>query len=131
MAKAKPIKGLDQLLKQFKALKAEGPEIARKAGLAGGLVIQELAVMKVPKVSGTLSRSITIEVEVSGTKILVRIGTNLSYALRIEFGFKGTDSLGRSFNQAAQPYMRPAFDQGKAKALSDIKAALVAQLNKL
>lgn len=41
-------------------------------------------------------------------------GTNLEYARRIEFGFVGKDILGRTYNQAAKPYLYPAFfDRGK------------------
>jgi len=36
-------------------------------------------------------------------------GTNLEYARRIEHGFVGKDSLGRSYNQAPKPYLHPAF----------------------
>lgn len=129
MAKGANVKGLKELQAKFKKLEREAPKVAERAGLAGGLIIQELAVMKVPKVSGTLSRSITVRVASTNSRITVRIGTNLEYARRIEFGFNDTDSLGRRFNQPAQPYLRPAFDQGKAKALAEIRAALIAQLN--
>jgi hypothetical protein len=37
------------------------------------------------------------------------VGTNLVYARRIEHGFVGQDSLGRSYNQAPKPYLHPAF----------------------
>jgi hypothetical protein len=39
------------------------------------------------------------------------------YAARIEFGFHGTDSLGRKYNQAAQPYLRPAWEEKRATAM--------------
>lgn len=39
------------------------------------------------------------------------------YARRIEFGFHRADSLGRRYNQAAQPYLRPAYDEGRAGAM--------------
>lgn len=32
-------------------------------------------------------------------------------ARRLEFGFKGTDSIGRSFNQPPRPHFGPAFDE--------------------
>lgn len=44
----------------------------------------------------------------------VKVGTNVVYAARIEFGFSGTDSLGRSFNQPGTPYLRPAILSHKA-----------------
>ena len=44
-------------------------------------------------------------------------GTNVKYARRLEYGFIGKDKLGRHYNQAARPYLRPAL----AKNLSKIK----------
>ena len=45
-----------------------------------------------------------------GPKELVYVvGTNVKYARRIEFGFVGKDSLGRSYNQPAQPYLFQAY----------------------
>lgn len=35
----------------------------------------------------------------------VRIGTRVRYAARVNFGFVGTDSLGRTYNQPAKPFM--------------------------
>ncbi len=43
-------------------------------------------------------------------------GFDPAYARRIEYGFFGTDRLGRNYHQAAQPYMRPAYDTKQAEA---------------
>lgn len=43
-------------------------------------------------------------------------GFDPAYARRIEYGFFGTDKLGRNYHQAAQPYMRPAYDAKQAEA---------------
>lgn len=43
-------------------------------------------------------------------------GFDPAYARRIEYGFFGVDKLGRHYHQAAQPYMRPAFDAKQAEA---------------
>jgi len=56
--------------------------------------------------TGTLKARITHELE--PTKLEGRVGTNLEYARRVELGFVGTDSLGRTYNQAPRPYLRPA-----------------------
>lgn len=115
------------LLKKLDALKQAMSNV-EAAGFAGGLVIQSAAQQKAPVLTGTLRRSITIRVEKRGSKLLVIIGTNLVYARRIEYGFKGTDSAGRTYNHSGKPYLRPAFDENKAKALSEIAAALKAQI---
>ncbi|MEZ7005671.1 HK97 gp10 family phage protein [Streptomyces sp. AD55] len=36
------------------------------------------------------------------------IGTDLPYGRRLEFGFVGTDSLGRKYNQPPFPHVQPA-----------------------
>ncbi|MGW4270873.1 HK97 gp10 family phage protein [Streptomyces seoulensis] len=36
------------------------------------------------------------------------IGTSLPYGRRLEFGFVGTDSLGRTYNQPPFPHVQPA-----------------------
>ena len=38
----------------------------------------------------------------------VNVGSNVIYAARIELGFTGTDSLGRSYNQPGTPFLRGA-----------------------
>ena len=37
----------------------------------------------------------------------VKIGSTVVYAMRVEMGFVGTDSLGRHYNQQPKPYLRP------------------------
>lgn len=51
-------------------------------------------------------------------------GFDPAYARRIEYGFFGTDRLGRNYHQAAQPYMRPAFDAKQAEATEVIKSGV-------
>lgn len=76
--------------------------------LAAAMPIVNSAQQRAPVQSGTLRRSITVEVFGPGD---VRIGSSVPYARRIEFGFLGADRLGREYHQAAQPYLRPAFEE--------------------
>ncbi len=55
-------------------------------------------------------------------------GLDPAYARRIEYGFSGMDSLGRNYNQSAQPYVRPAWDAEKSNAESAIKDSLAGAL---
>lgn len=57
--------------------------------------------------TGELFRSITHETGIIGTDVVGRVGTNLEYAARLEYGFVGTDSRGRNINQGARPFLRP------------------------
>lgn len=52
-------------------------------------------------------------------------GFDPAYARRIEYGFFQTDRLGRSYHQAAQPYMRPTRDGKGPEAVGLIKQAVV------
>ena len=55
-----------------------------------------------------------IHTEVITPKMAI-VGTNLPYAKRLEYGFADTDSLGRTYNQLAQPHWRPALDNNMSK----------------
>lgn len=58
------------------------------------------------KVTGRLADSITHAVKRSPVQIVGRVGSNVEYARRLELGFVGTDSAGRSVNQQPRPYLR-------------------------
>jgi HK97 gp10 family phage protein len=119
--------GEKQLLAKFNQLnKAVQGSTLEKAATVGILPIQNEAIKKAPWKSGTLSRSIHSEtVEKGDTYVEVATGTDVEYALRIEFGYMQADALGRHYNQPAQPYMRPAYDTKRKAAENDTKAALV------
>lgn len=57
------------------------------------------------------------------------VSPDTPYAHRIEFGFIGTDSLGRNYHQAPEPYMRPAFDAKEDEARDAIKSGVLDQLD--
>lgn len=71
-----------------------------------------VARQKAPFKTGTLRRSIQV---IERGPMDVVVGSELPYAARIEFGFAGTDSLGRVYSQAAQPYLRPAIEETRHK----------------
>ncbi len=115
--------GLAQLLDS----KVKYIQNALKEGLenivsVGALPIEEEAKAIVVVDTGALRDSIHTEIEaLSPSKAIGKIGSGLAYAARIEFGFHGVDSLGRHYNQAAQPYLRPAMDSKAAEALQAMK----------
>ena len=97
-------------------------EAAVNAGLQP---INNQAIENAPKVTTTLARSIHTEiVESRPTYCEGASGTNLDYARRIELGYNDTDSLGRTYHQPAQPYLRPAFDEKKDEAVAEMSDAL-------
>jgi HK97 gp10 family phage protein len=120
------ITGDKELLAKFKRMgaAAQGATLVH-AATAGILPIQNEAIVKVAKDTGTLARSIHTEtLKSSRSYVEVTTGTDVVYAARIEFGFMQADKLGRHYNQPAQPYMRPAFDTKKKEAENETKAAL-------
>lgn len=54
----------------------------------------------------------------------VQIGTDRPQARRLEFGFVGRDTLGRFYNQAPRPHIRPAFDENVQNAQNELRAAM-------
>lgn len=58
-----------------------------------------------------------------------KVGFRPPYARRIEFGFVGADSLGRVYNQAPKPYMRPAWDGKQAEIKAAIKEGVYAEVD--
>jgi phage gpG-like protein len=58
------------------------------------------------------------------TEHSVRIGTNVVYAARVEFGFTGTDSLGRNYNQPPKSYLRAGIIPRKNQIMRIIDRAI-------
>lgn len=135
------IDGSDSLMRKLAALsEAAQGQMLERAMVAGALIVQNAAKEQAPFVTGTLRRSIHIgghdelnpdgeggnvpEPEIDGATVTVYIGTDVEYARRIEYGFNGTDSLGRQYSQAAQPYLRPAADENQAAVRTEVGEAL-------
>ncbi|WP_416520006.1 hypothetical protein [Streptomyces achromogenes] len=52
------------------------------------------------------------------------IGTDLPYGRRLEFGFTGTDSLGRYYDQKPLPHVQPALGYIGATLLAQMRLAV-------
>lgn len=79
-----------------------------------------------PKVvSGTLRSNIGHSVAVRGSKVVgalgVKDGPADEYAKRLELGYKGTDSKGRSYDQKPRPYLRATLNKRGKKILEIIR----------
>jgi HK97 gp10 family phage protein len=152
--------GLPELQRKFKALERVMQErIIKGALVSGALIVANAAKENAPVVTGNLRRSIHVggfaDAEmgsatdsdlsqdasgnwsgstgtdlggIAGTKVAV--GTNVEYAARIEFGFVGKDSLGRTYNQGGQPYLTKAFEDKKGEAIREIGDAFRAAVKR-
>jgi HK97 gp10 family phage protein len=105
---------------------------------AAALVEGEMKAL-VPVDTGALRDSIHIEQRDSGPYFYHvsvhpaeiagnRWGLDPAYARRIEYGFIGTDSLGRNYHQAPQPYVRPAADNTRDAVMETLKAGFAGAL---
>lgn len=69
------------------------------------------AVMLANLISSITHKMVTVTDE----EIVAKVGTVMEYAMRLEFGFNDTDSLGRKYNMAPRPYMRSTYHENKEK----------------
>ncbi|MDP9991967.1 HK97 gp10 family phage protein [Variovorax boronicumulans] len=143
MAKSVTVKveGLRELGERMKSLSEDvNNRIARAATAAGAVVIRNAAQAKVPVDTGNLKKNIIVKRLPKGESagltsehiVTVRKGkltkkqksTGLKdayYGQFIEFG---------TVKAPARPFLRPAFDQNKEKAVDAIKSRIDARLKK-
>ena len=58
-----------------------------------------------------LRQSIKFSVEKEAGAVVGKVGTDLKYGKRLEFGFMGVDSLGRRYNTAPRPWLKVSFEK--------------------
>ena len=117
------LKELDRKLKQLEPKLAK--KALRKAVSAAAEPIRKEARRLAPRRTGFLARNIIKSVKRRGSIVLAKIGTSKDafYGLFVEFGTEtGT---------TAKPFLRPAFDTQKNRALAVMREKLGAVLNKL
>lgn len=61
--------------------------------------------------TGDYRRSWGTRLSGNASYTLGEVGTNAPQGRRLEFGFVGTDSLGRNYNQPPYPHVGPAVDE--------------------
>lgn len=106
-----------EVLTRFKALgSALQSDKLKTATQAGALIVVNAAKGKVRYKSGTLRRSIHMEViKSTQDRCEVRVGTDVIYARIHEYGGRGI---------SAQPYMRPAIDDNREAIQQEIVASI-------
>lgn len=123
------LKGDKELELAFKnAERAFTPRVLMTAMGAGALLVVNEAKARAAYKVGILRKS--IEQEPLPEQLAVKVGTNVPYAPRIEYGFVGVDSLGRRYSQPAQPYLRPALAMNREEINKTVRAAIIQQLRK-
>lgn len=124
------LRGFDALSLGVKYLQTAA-QIGAKLGVSEGAgLIEDEAKLQVPVLSGRLRDSIHTESRVDEAEKQERaVLPDTPYAWRIEAGFVGPDSLGRVYHQAAQPYMRTAYDIKRGEVIEAIKDGIHSQVD--
>lgn len=71
-----------------------------------------------------VSNSTGAAIEKPEERLSVRIGSNVVYARRVELGFSGKDSLGRTFNQPPKSFLRAAITAKQAEIRAIFQKAI-------
>ena len=126
------VRGGDDLAKAFSkfADDIKGPALEAATRAAALPVLNQVRITvpeggRTPYKTGTYRRSFHMEtVEKTPERCTVQVGTDSPYGKRLEYGFVGADKLGRVYNQAARPHIRPALDENRGAAVDEFRAAI-------
>jgi len=103
------ITGLDESMGQIFIKMGLGSEAAKLALKDVALAYQSDVQHEAPVDTGQYRSGIYTQAVADGYVV----GSSAPQAARLEFGFADTDSLGRKYNQPAQPHWRPPLDNNK------------------
>lgn len=109
-------KKTQQVLSKFEYIDEQSLPTELKALLAGSQTVVNSAKRRVPKKTGTLSRSIHAEVESDG----VLVGTDVSYAKYVEQG---------TARMKGRPYLQPALNENTTKVQNQVQKAIQQMLS--
>jgi hypothetical protein len=71
--------------------------------------------------TGMLASTITM---LTDGPLSIEIGSDSPYARRLEEGFEGQDSLGRTYHNAPEPYLYPALESNADEAVIQMSLAV-------
>lgn len=71
-------------------------------------------------VTGNLIRSLKVEVKVTKKGVVGILTSDSPYAMRLEYGFFGVDSLGRFYQQAPRPFLRRSITDNRKLILNTL-----------
>lgn len=122
--------GIGGVLAKIAAIKGRMTKDAlEEIGTAGAEVFLEESKILCPVDDGDLRDSIQIRETIVAGPLLVKVpmGPDAPQAARIEFGFKGPDSLGRHFHQLPHSYIRASYDTKR----EDARAAMLTKAKEI
>lgn len=109
-------KKTQQVLSKLEHIDEQSLPTELKALLAGSQTVVNSAKRRVPKKTGTLSRSIHAEVESDG----VLVGTDVSYAKYVEQG---------TARMKGRPYLQPALTENTTRIQNQVQKAIQQMLS--
>ena len=124
--------GAGDLAAKFRTLADDikGPALEAATRAAALPVLNQVRITvpeggRTPYKTGTYRRGWHLEtVEKTPERCTVIVGNDQPQGPRLEFGFVGADKLGRVYNQAARPHIRPALDENRGTAVAEFRAAI-------
>lgn len=126
------VKGGKDLAKAFASLADDirGPALEAATRAAALPVLNQVRITvpeggRTPYKTGTYRRGWHLEtVEKTPERCTVIVGNDQPQGPRLEWGFVGPDKLGRVYNQAARPHIRPALDENRGAAVDEFRGAV-------
>jgi HK97 gp10 family phage protein len=110
------IDGTQKLENTFKKINKSTADEVEQALINSALMVERSAKIKAPVDTGRLRQSITHnDYDFGSENPHVKVGTNVEYAPSVEFG---------TSKMAAQPFLRPAYEENKQKILKEIAKAV-------
>lgn len=124
--------GAGDLAAKFRTLAEDikGPALEAATRAAALPVLNQVRITvpeggRTPYKTGTYRRGFHMEtVEKTSERCTVIVGNDQPQGPRLEFGFVGADKLGRIYNQAPRPHLRPALDENKGAAVEEFRGAV-------
>jgi len=117
------LKGMSEFLEQIARAGQDVDAAAAKAVAAGGDVVYDAMLEKVPVLSGNLkAHLVRTEPTQDGNFVSVEVG--MSRSADVDTAIYGNVQEFGSASNPAQPYLRPAFDENKSKVRAAEKAVL-------
>ena len=124
--------GAEDLAAKFRTLADDikGPALEAATRAAALPVLNQVRITepeggRTPYKTGTYRRGWHLETVVkTPERCTVIVGNDQPQGPRLEFGFVGADKLGRVYNQAARPHIRPALDENRGAAVDEFRAAI-------
>jgi hypothetical protein len=124
--------GAGDLAAKFRALADDikGPALEAATRAAALPVLNQVRITvpeggRTPYKTGTYRRGWHLEtIEKTPERCTVIVGNDQPQGRRLEYGFVGPDKLGRVYNQAARPHIRPALDENRGAAVDEFRAAI-------